>query len=266
MIINTLTHRFAFLVAVGFMFLLFACQPNAQSAKEDYPFKIDFVSLQQTFPGCDPEKENCGEVYLSIPVASGQPAYLTQAVRQSVVSYMQANLDESFSLKPGEPLVPKIEKTINRIVNVFADAATEEAEDVSHWTLRMESSIKYQSDKVLVLSYPHFEFSGGAHPLFSTSFVNIDKSNGKELTYNDLFDNQDKLKAKVKEGFLSAIQAKTRETEKPELTEFFGGQEFSLPEYFAILENSILFLYYPEEAAPFVYGEIEVEIPKDQLF
>ena len=143
-----------------------------------------------------------------------------------------------------------------------------DAKDLEHWFTfysTMNSSVIYCSDNYLAYKMCFSDYTGGAHGMYNTTYLNIDLKNGKKLVLDDLFktDYSDILTDLI----LNEMIAENGVTCCEELEELGYGTtgNITYTENFHLDEHGITFLYNPYEIAPYSMGQTSVTVPYQML-
>lgn len=123
--------------------------------------------------------------------------------------------------------------------------------------------IKLLNEKILSLVLNHYEFTGGAHGNYYSIGYTFDLQSGELLTLESVI-------SKESIPFITRLcEAKILEIyEASSLTEagmFEDHIEINSEQDFFLLEDALIFQFDPYEIAPYVMGNIEVEIPFDEI-
>jgi len=118
--------------------------------------------------------------------------------------------------------------------------------------------------KTVTIEQSNSTYGGGAHGNYATSFKNIDKSSGKELTLKDI------LKPNSQEAFTKTVEnlyRKMRHLSKKDSmkdADWFG-DKFELAENFAITPQGLYFLYNSYEVQPYSMGQETIVVPYNKI-
>lgn len=120
-------------------------------------------------------------------------------------------------------------------------------------------------ERYIVYKITEFEDNGGAHPLYSSKFLNYDIRNNKVLEFSDIF------VAGSEQVLLDAITAQLLDmyfaTNLEELEENSGifTDQIYLTDNIYITGSEIVFFYNPYDIAPWAVGSIEVPLQEYDL-
>lgn len=129
----------------------------------------------------------------------------------------------------------------------------------------IRSNVHYYHRNLLVYSFRSEEYTGGAHGMYTTTFLNIDLNTLKLVHLDDLFidDYENKLTDLIWNQLMAENGVATRE----ELENLgYGSTGDIVPtENFYLDKNGITFYYNVYDIAPYVMGAIEVCIPYEMM-
>lgn len=119
------------------------------------------------------------------------------------------------------------------------------------------------NSRYAVFEIYHYMYGGGAHPIYSSSFVNFDVKQGKVLTFDDIImsDKKDDLVAAIKDSLRGRYDADSDE----QLQETSGinldaiGYALESPNFY-FNDYGIVFYFNPYEIGPWAIGAVEVPV------
>lgn len=128
-----------------------------------------------------------------------------------------------------------------------------------------ETKVEYYDKHLLTYRFYMEEFTGGAHPVYYTYFLNIDLRTLKQIELNDLLIGE--YDEELTEMLVSQLMEDTGASTKEELEELgYGTTADIIPtENFKLTPGGISFLYNIYEIAPYVIGPIEIDLSFEQL-
>ena len=117
------------------------------------------------------------------------------------------------------------------------------------------------SDDYIVFTVECSEYSGGAHPSYSASFLNYDVRNKNVLDFNEIFlpGNDDAILSQVVKALCGRFHAASLQ-ELQEQAGFFIDSLFLTHNVYLTREN-VVFFFNPYEIAPWAEGPVEVPVP-----
>lgn len=132
-------------------------------------------------------------------------------------------------------------------------------------TLDQNFSVSFESPEIIVIESHNYIYEGGAHGLFGSSFINIDKKKLKLITVKDVILNTNsKMLLRVLEKRYRQQNGAAFNTKLTELG-LSEDQLTSLSDEFYISKNGITFYYSIYEIAPYGHGPVEIFVPFKDL-
>lgn len=117
-----------------------------------------------------------------------------------------------------------------------------------------------QWNNIATFSQFVYSYTGGAHGMFSTDYLNFDVDKQKLITLNDLFSQPNRQKAK--QLLWETYKARSaEENDQP----FVEQKDFSLSEQFYFTPDGLVFSYPPYAIGPFVEGEIDLTLTWEEI-
>lgn len=149
-----------------------------------------------------------------------------------------------------------------------AEKDHEDEETISSWYSYykgIESSVMHYKHSLLVYRIDLNEYTGGAHGMYNSIFLNFDLAHTHLLTLSDLFvgDYQDMLSDLLWNQLIADKKATSRE----ELEDMgYGSMGDLIPtENFFLSETGITFYYNVYEFTPYVMGAVEIKLPYQMI-
>ncbi len=130
--------------------------------------------------------------------------------------------------------------------------------DVAVTVLRQDSSL-------LILKLNGYAYLGGAHGSEKTMFLNWDTKSGKEITLDDIFQNDYKSALNMIAEKIFRKNEKLSDTASLVDHYFFDKGKFSLNRNFMITPTSLSFLYNEYEIKSYAEGQTTLFIPYAQI-
>ncbi|MFC3197496.1 DUF3298 domain-containing protein [Parapedobacter deserti] len=133
------------------------------------------------------------------------------------------------------------------------------------WTSESHAKVYQLTPSYLGLAINVSTYTGGAHGNYATVFRHYDIANRRTFTLDDVVTKQyqNELNAVAERYFRK--QENLRVNEALEDRYFFDQGRFSLPDNFALEQDSILFLYNIYEIKPYVDGQTELRVPYSDI-
>ena len=115
-----------------------------------------------------------------------------------------------------------------------------------------------QRENIATFTMGYHHYSGGAHGMYSTQFVNIDLDKKAVIRLDDVFTKaeQNKVKALLWEIYQNESRGDNGERQEP----FTAKADFYLSDNFYFSQDGIVFVYPPYALGPYAAGEKELRL------
>ncbi|WP_455591157.1 DUF3298 domain-containing protein [Bacteroides sp.] len=140
----------------------------------------------------------------------------------------------------------------------------EDSESVGAWYSYykgIEGHVQFYEKNLLIYRIDYNEYTGGAHGIYMTTYLNMDLINLRPIRLDDIFvdDNKDALTDLLWNQLMADHGAKTRE----ELEDMGYGStgEIAPTENFYLEKDGITFFYNVYDITPYAMGTIQVKLP-----
>lgn len=163
----------------------------------------------------------------------------------------------------------EINQSINLDVEFFisdlvhwAELAQEEYEADPSWPSFLpyegivEYEVKYNKGGLLSIVMTFYQFTGGAHGMTFTQPINIDLTTGRELTFADLFSNDEERNLMAE-----YVDAKIKEEPTWFFIDEFDASMFHDDQQFYMTEGQIVTIFGLYDIAPYAAGIQEFALP-----
>ena len=265
------TYISLILTILGCSFFLFSCHKN-QNQTTDL-LELDSLCINETTHlFADTSKPSCNLVLNYTFIKNSKDSLLRDSINKifrtnllgnKYLNASNAEAVETYANQYAKDYCTKLEP-------IYLEEAKENngENDIESWYsyyCSMKSSVIYCSDNYLVYQIDYSDYTGGAHGMYATSFLNIDLTNKKQLTLDDLF--QSEYSEILTDLITNQLIAENGVTCREELEELGYGTtgNISHTENFYLNEEGITFLYNPYDIAPYSMGETRVTIPYQML-
>ncbi|MEA3504804.1 MAG: DUF3298 domain-containing protein, partial [Bacteroidota bacterium] len=133
-----------------------------------------------------------------------------------------------------------------------------------NWIKQKNVDVIYNDERFLCMSLNKYAFTGGAHGIMISDFLNFDLVNGEILSCNKLFTKENKkIVSKLLE---TELRKKYNISDSQSITEFgFFSDKIQPTSNIYITSLGIGFVYNVYELAPFSFGTIELFLKKEQI-
>ena len=214
---------------------------------------LTFDSQQFTKEAC--VGESCASVSFTWPLAKGSDIApkINEAIKHKLRSYFNS-----------DSVAPSFEDQAQLYLNSFEDFAKDFPDAPGGWSIEVVGKESYQSDSLLSIYFTEFNFSGGAHPNSSQSFMNFNKITGEYLDSDMLVLDSAKLLEKAEIAFRKFHEVP--EGKSLEEQGFFLPETgFFLPGAMGYKDGKFWLIYIPYEIGPYVMGYTELEFAPEEL-
>ncbi len=115
-----------------------------------------------------------------------------------------------------------------------------------------------QRENIATFTMGYHHYSGGAHGMYSTQFVNVDLDKKAVIRLDDVFTKaqQNKVKALLWEIYQNESRGNNGERQEP----FTAKADFYLSDNFYFSQDGIVFVYPPYALGPYAAGEKELRL------
>lgn len=132
-------------------------------------------------------------------------------------------------------------------------------------TLNLNFSVKFESPEIIVIESDFYNYDGGAHGLFGSNFINIDKKKLKLINVKDIILNPNsKLLLSILEKRFRLQNGAPLNKKLSEIG-LFEDKISNLADVFYVTSKGINFYYTVYEIAPYAYGPVEIFVPFKDL-
>ncbi len=175
------------------------------------------------------------------------------------------NWSGEFDAQGNKIPVPKVEKgkereTALKVIQKQFDAMIADAKEnpAIAYTEVMNSNYVYQRNNLVVFSQFYNSYTGGAHGMYSTTYLNIDTDKQAIIKLSDLLSEKEQaaLKETLWNRYVDEWALLSGDNSEP----FSAKAELTFSEEFYFSESGITFVYPPYALGPFVMGEIELTL------
>jgi len=188
---------------------------------------------------------NCAEVSISWPKVTEFPN--SELINDLLIRKVKGNLDTD---NPQE----SIEEQIENFLTEYEEVTKEFPDYPAGWTLTIEGNLTYQSDSILSFDFIEANYSGGAHPNSTETFLNVNALTGELLTDKELILDQAKLLEMARREFRKYHDVPDSLTIEQDDRFFIPDSGFFLAQAKGFKEGKYWLIYNPYEIAPYVFG------------
>lgn len=129
----------------------------------------------------------------------------------------------------------------------------------------IETHVQHYDKSLLVYRINLNEYTGGAHGIYSTTFLNFDLTKKRPIRLDELF--IDEYKEALTDLIWNQLMAENRVTNHDELEDLGYGStgDITPSENFYLSKNGITFYYNVYEITPYAMGPVKVTIPYSMM-
>lgn len=250
---------------------LFSC--GDKMAKKRGNLTFDSICINETAHlFSDTAKPACNLVItFTYPVKSSD-AMLQDSLTAALLS---ACLEDQFiGLTPADAVKEFVQSYVSNYRNNIEPMYTEDKNkqpdesDNSTWYSyykTIKSSVQFYEKSLLVYRIYCDEFTGGAHGMYTETFLNIDLNTMRPLHLNDLF--VEEYREALTELIWRQLMHANNVTTRAELEELGYGStgEIAPTENFFLQKEGITFYYNVYDITPYSMGPVQVHIPFDMM-
>lgn len=164
--------------------------------------------------------------------------------------------NEEAGRKLQHPTEDDLKKYREEVYQALVASAKEEP--VIGYEESIHSDFIGQRNNIVTFSVQPYSYSGGAHGLHYTQYINIDLNKKSVIRLDDLVSKQNQ--AKLKEALWESY-AVFRVDENGKYNGFADKKEFRISPEFYFGANGVVFVYPPYELGPYAEGDVEVSLP-----
>ncbi len=240
--------------------LIFVVLALLISCGEDKSAEISFSTSEFSAEDFETCKDNkCPEIEIDYLVAEG---------KQQISAKINKNLEKIqigfLANDPDHPIPSSFKEALENFIADYQDFRADYPKFPAGYEVRITEEIAYLSEEIIVIKTKHYLFTGGAHGYQAINFSTFSLETGQLLKPKDLF--------RDVSGFTNYAEKKFREKYEIPANDsinstglFFENDKFSLPKNIAILENEVVLIYNPYEAAAYAQGEMLLRFSKSDV-
>jgi len=241
-----------FMALAGF---ILSCSQLAK--KEEAKVSFEMRSFHAESENCKTDSTACATFDVTYPEFT-QLDTTVQAIFYEQLTGIVTNGEEDAA--------QSIEEEGKNFVEDFAQMKLEMPDLTLAWYFKSTSNVLIASDTLISVQVDVDSFMGGAHGMYTTSFINIDSKNGAPYLI-DRF---------LKPGYQTFLNELGEEEfrEEQELADTtsleqagfsFPENRFQLNDNYGLRKEGIVFFYNSYEVGPYSMGSTEIIIPYEKL-
>ncbi|MEL6863129.1 MAG: DUF3298 domain-containing protein [Bacteroidota bacterium] len=242
--------------------IFFACNqdgrpdqlPYRKKAQKVDSLRLDSLTYVRASGPCEPA---CAKVNFAYFKASGG----APGISDSINNHMDRLLVDLLRFG-SDTIRPSLEEATQTFFDDFNKEQEEVGRDIG-WETELNSSIKFQNEKLLVLELVNYNYLGGVHPNTQTQLLNFDLQNAKLLGLSDLTERPEDLLPIVEAYFRKEARAKAGAD--IDIEDVIFKERLTLPQNVGIQKEGLYFFYNPYEVAAYAFGPTDFVIPYSEL-
>ena len=259
----------AIMVAVSSF--LFSCGNNMN--KNAGALEFDSIQVNQTAHLFgDTAKPACNIVINFTYAAKSSDERLKDSLNSFFLSTCFG--EKYLTMKPAEAIKQYTEKYIKDYRNDLEPMYTKDEEDkedestISAWYSyykSIESKVQLYVKHLLVYRIEYNEYTGGAHGIYMTTFLNMDLATLRPVRLDDLFEGD--YKEALTDLLWNQLMADNKVTTRKELEDmgYTSTGDLEPTENFYLDKNGITFYYNVYEITPYVMGPTKITLSYDVM-
>ncbi|MFH1526551.1 MAG: DUF3298 domain-containing protein [Bacteroidota bacterium] len=239
-----------FLTLVVISSLSLNCSQETKHSLDYSNFKVD-----TTFGDCS---NACLKLNIEYALIQSTDSVLSEKINSEILYFSLCSLEgDSVYYYPqdfGEDLM----KDLNEISSIYPSSSYE-------WFVERKAEIIFSSEEYLSIKFDEILFTGGAHPNRVISLRTYRLHNSEALIFDTLFsgsnlDSVARIGAKI-----FAKKYQLAESRWAEQSLWIEEESFQLPDEFAVVGDSVKFIFNTYEIAPYYRGSFEFAIPLESI-
>jgi hypothetical protein len=243
------------LVSVVLAFLLGSCGQFQKTEETKALFEMKLYHAESA--DCKSDSSACTTFDVSYPEFTQLDSAVSREIKHKLSAFLSGGQEgKEISIEEGgKNFIKEYEQSIAELPD-FAVA----------WYYKGEANVLIASDSLISIQVDADVFTGGAHGMFSTSFINVDAKTGNLYLLDRILKPgyQDYLNELGEEEFRK--EKEIADTTTLEEAGFeFAENKFFLNENYGFRKEGIVFVYNSYEIAAYVMGPTELVIPYEKL-
>ena len=236
------------LISTMLLLVLAGCERD--SATEPMALTSQTESLEMTAPGCA-SPDDCASVMISRQVFADRPA-LNDAVYEQLLQQLQGNGES------GDTPLDSLDKVAQKFIE---DAATDSEISAARWQLNGNVKTLARRGNLLTLATSTYLYTGGAHGMPVTRWLNWDLAKDSRVTLGDVI-----VPGQEKNFWKMAEEAHRQWLDTQNAREDFRQNwPFAQTDDFRLTEKGLILFYGVYTLGPYSMGEVELTIPREKL-
>lgn len=232
--------------------LVFSCKKVTPLVFSSESFTEDSLAICQNM--------SCPEITINYIEVAGDELIankLNSAIEIFIIEALQIG-DESI------PNARSISEAASNFIQTYRMHSADFPDMEAEYFAEIDVSQSYASEELISLKMHQYLYSGGAHGYENSSFKNLGRKTGEEISSAGLFKNSEELRNLVEKKFREIHNIPAAESINS--TGFsFENDTFYLPETIGFTKDNMLLVYNQYEIASYADGAVEIEISKEEI-
>ncbi len=237
-----------------FLLISFSIFFVACSNKPKFNEKI----IEKSAENCE---EDCLSINLNYLISEKPDKFATkfnEEIESQVTNFLLSNQNDSLKVDN-----VSVEQALDIFMKDYNNLR-EHFPDIPAYELTLNDSISFQNEKMVSVVSNRYSYTGGAHGISSTVFLNFNASDGTLIERDALFSDLSKV-LHIAENEFKKQQNISPDESLSEKGFWFENDTFQLPQNIGVTEKFLILFYNPYEIAPYMDGSFEVRIPIEEV-
>ena len=237
---------------------LLAVSCSTFNKKEEAKIAYERRIFKKASPGCKTDSTTCATYEISYPEFTG--------LDTAVLRILNEQLMKQIAGAPEDAPTRSIEAAADDFLADFDKTKAEMPDYGMGWYYKADARELVVTDSLISLQADADVFTGGAHGMFSTTFINVDAKTGAPYLLDSF----------LKPGYSSLLnqlgeEAFRKENEMADTTTLdaagfeFPENKFQLNDNYGFRKEGIIFVFNSYEVAAYAVGPTEIIIPYEML-
>lgn len=241
------------LMIVLFTSVMISCK---KEEKKEMTFK-DQTFEKKTETKC--KDAECASAIITVPIAENGE-FVGDSINNKIFSVVRSIV--YFGEKPSD--AKDYQGVLNSFIGAYDDLHKKFPKDTFGWEAKVNTKIKYESDKIINFEMTHYTFTGGAHGYQGLRSIIFDRATGRTLGYDDIFTDKGVVKKLAEEKFRIKynLPADAPINSKGFM---FENEVFELPQNIFYTDKGLLLYYNQYEIASYADGNQDLTLSYEEL-
>jgi hypothetical protein len=232
--------------------LAFSCKKHTPLVFSSESFTEDSLAICQN--------TSCPEISINYIKVEGD-----ELIANKLNSAIETFIIEALEIRDDSiPKASSISEAASNFIQTYRLHSADFPDMEAEYFAEIDVSESFASEELISINMHQYLYSGGAHGYENSSFKNLDRRTGEEISSADLFKNSEELNHLVEKKFREIHNIPAAASINS--TGFsFENDSFYLPETIGFTKDKMLLVYNQYEIASYADGAVEVEISKEEI-